>query len=151
VVLRADSALDAHDVIAAARRGARFSVTARQTPAVMAAISRIDQAAWKAIRCPNAIWDEQEQRWISDAEVAEITHTAFTGRRAAERVTARLIAGRVRRLNPATVPAGQGELFAAYRYHACFTDSPLSMLDVEAARPCTPLVSKAIRSCSLSR
>src|SRR5829696_10183344 len=34
---------------------------------------------------------------------------------------------RVRRLNPATAPTGQtstqGELFAAYRYHAVFTDS----------------------------
>ena len=134
VVLRADSAFYAHDVIAAAaRRGARFSVTARHTHAVVATISRIDQAAWTPIRYPNAIWDDDEQRWISDAEVAEITHTAFTGRRAAEHVTARLIVRRVRRLNPATAPDGQGELFAAYRYHACFTDSPLSMLDAEAA------------------
>ena len=71
VVLRADSAFYAHDVIAAAaRRGARFSVTARQTPTVLAAISRIDDTAWTPIRYPNAIWDEQEQRWISDAEVA---------------------------------------------------------------------------------
>ena len=43
---------------------------------------------------------------------------------------------RVRRLNPDTAPAAhraQGELFAAYRYHAIFTDSPMSMLDAEAA------------------
>ena len=43
---------------------------------------------------------------------------------------------RVRRLNPDTAPAGhraQGELFAAYRYHAIFTDSPMSTLDAEAA------------------
>ena len=39
---------------------------------------------------------------------------------------------RVRRLNPKTVPAGQGEMFAVYRYHAIFTDSPEPMLHAEA-------------------
>ncbi|MFR9804107.1 hypothetical protein ACL02T_17690 [Pseudonocardia sp. RS010] len=36
------------------------------------------------IRYPNAIFDEAEQRWVSDgqvAEVAEIPFTAFTARR----------------------------------------------------------------------
>ena len=145
LVLRADSAFYAHDVIAAAaRRGARFSVTARQTPAVVAAISRIDEAAWTPIRYPNAIWDDDEGRWISDAEVAEVPFTAFTGRRAGEQVTARLIVRRVRRLNPATAPAGQAELFAAYRYHACFTDSPLPMLDAEAAHRGHAIVEQVI-------
>ena len=37
----------------------------------------------------------------------------------------RLIVRRVRRLNPATVPDGQGELFAAYRHHAFHTTNPL--------------------------
>jgi len=46
-------------------------------------------------------------------------------------VTARLIVRRVKRLNPAPVPAGQGELFTAWRYHAVFTDSPQPMLDAE--------------------
>lgn len=61
--------------------------------------------------------------------------TAFTGRRAGEQVTARLIVRRVRRLNPAAAPqAGgeQGELFTAYRYHACFTDSPMTLVQAEA-------------------
>ena len=40
---------------------------------------------------------------------------------------------RVRRLNPTSVPAGQSELFAAYRYHAVFTDSPEPMLAAEAS------------------
>jgi hypothetical protein len=48
-------------------------------------------------------------------------------------VTARLIVRRVKRLNPGSVPAGQGELFAAHRYHAVFTDSPQSMLEAETA------------------
>ena len=63
--------------------------------------------------------------------------TAFTGRRRREQVTARLIVRRVRRLNPDTAPARrttgkQGELFAVYRYHAVFTDSPEPMLAAEA-------------------
>jgi hypothetical protein len=133
VIVRADSAYYCHDVIAAARRaGARFSITARHTPAVIRAITTIPEHAWVPIRYPNAIWDDEQQRWISDAEVAEISFTAFTGRRASEHITARLIVRRVRRLNPTTAPTGQDELFAAYRYHAVFTDSPEPMLDAEA-------------------
>lgn len=56
--------------------------------------------------------------------------TAFTGRRKAEHVIARLI---VRRLNPTTLPSGQSEMFAVYRYRAIFTDSPEPMLAAEAA------------------
>ena len=98
------------------------------------AITAIDEQAWVPIRYPNAIFDDDEQRWISDAEVAEIAFTAFTGRRKAEHVTARLIVRRVRRLNPAQrCPAAeQGELFAVYRYHAVFTDSREPMLAAEA-------------------
>jgi hypothetical protein len=133
VIVRADSAFYGHDIINTCRRaGARFSVTARHTPAVTSAISTIPETAWVPIRYPNAIFDEDEQRWVSDAEVAEITFTAFTGRRKADQVTARLIVRRVRRLNPKTVPAGQGEMFAVYRYHAIFTDSPEPMLAAEA-------------------
>jgi hypothetical protein len=132
VILRADSAYYGHDVIAAARRGgARFSVTARMDPAVKGAISMIEESAWTPIRYPNAIFDEAEQRWISDAEVAETTFTAFTSRRKAEHITARLIVRRVRRLNPASVTAGQGELFDTYRHHAVFTDSPMTLLQAE--------------------
>jgi Transposase DDE domain group 1 len=72
LLVRADSAYYGYDIVAAARRaGARFSVTARLTPTVIKAISSIDEQAWTPIRYPNAIYDEDEQRWISDAEVAE--------------------------------------------------------------------------------
>lgn len=145
VLVRADAAYYGHEVVSAARRaGARSSITARTTPAVAAAISRISESTWIPIRYPQAVFDEQEQRWISDAEVAEIPFTAFTGRRdRAEHVSARLIVRRVRRLNPASRPAGhrgkrgpkradQQELFAAYRYHTCFTDNPAELLEAEA-------------------
>jgi hypothetical protein len=134
LIVRADSAYYCHRVVAAARAaGAHFSVTARMTRAVTRAIATIDETAWTPIRYPNAVWDDEEQRWVSDAEVAEVAFTAFTHRRQAEHVTARLIVRRVRRLNPASAPgAGQGELFTAYRYHACFTDSPMTMLVAES-------------------
>jgi hypothetical protein len=134
VIVRADSAFYSYDVAAAARRaGARFSLTARLTPAAIRAITSINEQAWTPIRYPNAIYDADEQRWISDAEVAEVPFTAFTGRRRAEHITARLIVRRVRRLNPAAAArGGQDELFAVYRYHAVFTDSPEPMLAAEA-------------------
>jgi hypothetical protein len=149
VLVRADSAYYGHDIIAACRRvGARFSVTARLTPAVTAAITGIDEQAWTPIRYPNAIYDEDEQRWVSDAEVAETVLTAFTGRRKRDHVTARLIVRRVRRLNPKQVPAGQagkqGELFAVYRYHAVFTDSGEPMLVAEATHRDHAIVEQVI-------
>src|SRR5664280_413768 len=85
VVLRADSAFYSHDVVAAARRaGARFSITARSSPAVSTAIASIRADAWTPIHYPNAVWDEAEQRLISDAEIAEVPFTAFTSRRTAD-------------------------------------------------------------------
>ena len=145
VIVRADSAFYGYDIVAAARRaGARFSVTARLTPSVTRAITSIDEQAWVPIRYPNAIYDEEQQRWISDAEVAETVLTAFTGRRKIEHVTARLIVRRVRRLNPTHVPAGQSEMFAVYRYHAVFTDSPESMLDAEATHRDHAIVEQVI-------
>ena len=133
VTVRADSAYYTHDVIAAARRGgARFSVTARMNPAVTTAISAIPESAWTPIHYPNAIWDHDEQRFISDAQVAEVPFTAFTSRRKAEHISGRLIVRRVKRLNPKSVSQGQGELFAQYRHHGVFTDSSLTMLQAES-------------------
>ncbi len=55
-----------------------------------------------------------EQRWVSDAEVAEVPFVAFTSRRRAEHVPCRLIVRRVRRLQPLAGDGNaQGELFAA--------------------------------------
>jgi DDE family transposase len=132
-------------VVAAARRGgAHFSITARMDPAIRRAIASIPEEAWVAIQYPQAIWDEDEGRWIFDAEVAEIPVTAFTSRRKAEHISARLIVRRVRRLNPTSVPAGQSELFAAYRHHALFTDSPLPMLAAEAGHRDHAIVEQVI-------
>lgn len=130
--VRADSAYYNAGVIAAIRAGgAQFSVTARLDPAVQRAIAAIDEDSWVPIRYPQAIFDDEQQRWISDAQVAETTYTAFTSN-SGQKVTARLIVRRVKRLNPATATAGQTELFTAWRYHALFTDTSEAMLHAEA-------------------
>lgn len=134
VVVRADSAYYGADLIWAARKaGAQFSVTARMNPSIRAAIASIDEQAWVGIEYPKAIWDEEDQCWVSDAQVAEADYVAFTSRKKADPVPGRLIVRRVRRLNPKSVPAGQGELFSIWRHHVVFTDVAGAMLDVEAA------------------
>ena len=134
VILRADSAYYGRDVVAAARRGgACFSITARKDRAVTAAISAIPADRWIKIRYPKAIFDEELGQWVSDAEVAETSFTAFASRGKAGQVTARLIVRRVRDANPSHVVADeQGELFPVWRHHAVFTDSSQPMLTAEA-------------------
>jgi hypothetical protein len=133
ICCRLDSAFYNHSVVKAILAGkARFSITARMDKAVMNAIAGIGEDRWVSIKYPNAIYDEEQQRWISDAQVAEITYTAFTSKPKAQRVTARLIVRRVKRLNPNTAPAGQSELFSVYRHHAVFTNSTEPMLTAEA-------------------
>jgi hypothetical protein len=132
LIVRADSAYYAAEVIAACRAlGAHFSVTVRMNASVKRAVSAIDETAWKPIKYPRAVWDSEEERWISDAETAEIEYTAFTSKPKKQQITARLIVRRVKRLNPAAMPGGQGELFTAWRYHAAFTDSTLPLADAE--------------------
>ena len=118
-------------MIAAIRRnGAFFSVTVRMDAKIRAAIAAIGEDAWTPITYPEAIWDEDQRRWISDAEVAEVPYTAFASKKG-QAVTARLIVRRVRDLNHKT-GEGQDELFTCWRYHAIFTDSPFEMIQAEA-------------------
>lgn len=130
---RLDSAYYTHKVVAAVLRGkAQFSITAWMDRAVTKAISAIPESAWVSIQYPQAIFDQEQQRWISDAQVAEIGYTAFKSLSRKHRVTARLIVRRVKRRNPATAPKGQRALFSTYRYHAVFTNSTAPMLTAEA-------------------
>ncbi|OMH22947.1 transposase, partial [Tersicoccus phoenicis] len=88
--------------------------------------------AWVPIRYPNAVYDQAEDRWVSDAEVAEVPFTAFTGRRKAEHVPCRLVVRRVKRLQPLAADGSeQGELFAAYRHHAFITNSTLDTVEAD--------------------
>jgi hypothetical protein len=132
IVVRADSAYYAGAFVAACRRNrARFSVTVRMDRKVRRAIAAIPDQAWTAIKYPNAIYDEKTGEWISDAEIAKVPYTAFASKRA-HRTDGELMVRRVRRLNPNSTPQGQGELFAAYRYHAVFTDSPFALVQAES-------------------
>jgi hypothetical protein len=130
---RADSAFYRHDLVAAMIKNSMwFSITARMNTAVTAAIARIDEQAWTAIKYPQAVWEADDTApgggyWVSDAEVAEIDFVAFSSLRKAHRVCCRLVVRRVRRLQ-LKAPDGtvQDELFAAYRHHAFITNSTLS-------------------------
>jgi hypothetical protein len=133
ILARADSAFYGWAFVGAAIKAkAWFSVTARMTPTVTAAITGIPDQTWTPIRYPNAVWENDPHHpgggyWVSDAEVAETSFTAFTGRRTHQHVTCRLVVRRVRRLQPKTSDGSvQGELFAAYRHHAFITNSTLT-------------------------
>ncbi len=125
ILLRADSAFYGHATCGAAvRAGAQVSVTVRMDPKVKAAIASIGDGAWTAIEYTDAVYDEQSGRWISRAEVAEVSFTAFTGRKKAEQVRGRPVVRRIPDLNPPDDPA-QATLFQIWRYHAFFTTSEL--------------------------
>ena len=127
LVVRADSAFYSAAFTGAVRRaGAFFSVTVRMDPKVKAAIAAVPEDAWTPIRYPRAIWDDQLGCWVSDAEVAEVPYTAFTSKKG-QAITARLIIRRVKDLNREAA-AGQDELFAIWRHHAIFTDSPFVLI-----------------------
>jgi hypothetical protein len=130
VLMRADSAFYTKKVVWTCRRGGvYFCVATRLDAKIRAACEDITQDRWVHIKYPQAIWDGDEKRWISDAQIAETSYTAFEGTRWA--ITGRLIVRRVKRADP-QVDRGQGELFPQYRYHAVFTDSPFVLDQAEA-------------------
>ena len=130
LVVRIDSGFYSASVISAIRSaGARFSVTVPMNSSVRAAITAIPEDAWTPVRYPRAIWDDQLDCWVSDAEVAETEYTAFVSKKNRQ-VTARLIVRRVRDLNKKAAQ-GQDELFPVWRYHAVFTDSPFETVQAE--------------------
>ena len=133
ILCRADSAYYGWAFVGTAlRANVWFSVTAKMTKTVSAAIAGITEDAWQTIKYPHAIYDDDAQCWISDAELAEVPFVAFTGRRHAEHVTCRLIVRRVRRLQPlASDGSTQGELFAAYRHHAFITNTSLGIVEAD--------------------
>lgn len=132
VMLRADSGYYRQDVIAATMAGkACFSVTARMDPAVKKAIAAIPEDDWATIRYPRAVWDEQEHRWISQAQVAQTSFTAFTSHPKKRQVSCRLVVRRVQRLNQGAAP-GQDQLFTTWRHHAFITNSTLTTVAADA-------------------
>ena len=94
-----------------------------QQPGVDCAIATIDEDAWTPVNYPGAVRDPDTGTWISDAEVAEITYTAFAS--TPDPITARLI---VRRVKDARFPDA---LFPVWRYHPFFTNTDLPVADAD--------------------
>jgi len=128
IIVRADSGYYTGKVVAACRRaGVRFSITARMDAKIRRAIAEIPESTWTPIRYPKAVWDDDAGRWVSDAQIAETTYTAFESS-TKYRTTARLVVRRVKDQNTVT---DQGQLFCAWRYHAVFTDNPHELVQAE--------------------
>jgi hypothetical protein len=73
--------------------------------------------------------------------------TAFTSRRKAEHGTGRLVVRRVKRLQPRACRPGSGEqseLFAAYRYHAFFTNSAQDTVTADATHRAHAIIEQVI-------
>ncbi|WP_409471630.1 IS1380 family transposase [Streptomyces sp. HC307] len=132
IIVRADSAYFSHKVVDVCRKaGAHFSLAVAVKKTIREAIAGMDESAWTPVKYTSAVWDAAEERWISDAEIAEGPFTAFTSKKKAFHTTARLIVRRVKRLNPKSVPEGQAELFGVWRHHVIFTDSPFVLAQAE--------------------
>ena len=113
ILVRGDSAYGSRAVVRACRRGnAEFSLVMTKNRAIQRAIAAIPEQAWTPVRYPGAVQDPDTGAWISDAEVAEVTYTAFAATQ--DRTTARLI---VRRVKDARYPDA---LFPVWRYHGPF-------------------------------
>jgi len=118
ILVRGDSAYGNRAVVRACRRGnAEFSLVMTKNPAITRAIAAIPDTAWTPVRYPGAVQDPDTGAWISDAEVAEVTYTAFAHTQ--DRITARLV---VRRVKDARYPDA---LFPVWRYHPFFTNTQL--------------------------
>jgi hypothetical protein len=129
VLLRADSAYYGSPTIgAAARAGAQVSVTVRLDAAVRAAIAGISDDAWTPIEYTDAVRDPDTGTWISRAEVAEVAFTAFSSKKAADRVVGRLV---VRRIPDLNIEDGPDTLFNVWRFHAFFTTSDLDTVTAD--------------------
>jgi hypothetical protein len=125
ILVRGDSMYGSRAVVGTCvRHGAQFSLAMTRNAAIERAIAAIPEAAWTPVRYPGAVQDPDTGAWISDAEVAEITYTAFAS--SSDRITARLV---VRRVKDARY---LDALFPVWRYHPFFTntDLPLEQADI---------------------
>lgn len=124
VMVRGDSAYGNRKVVRAALRAdAQFSVVMIRNAAIRHAIAAIAEDTWTPVRYPGAVRDPDTGEWISDAEVAEISYTAFASTK--DKVTARLI---VRRVRDARYPDA---LFPVWRHHPFFTNSTETTTDAD--------------------
>ncbi len=134
LLVRMDSAFYGRGPLRAAiKGGAAVSVTVRMNTQIQAAITTIPHDAWTTIEYTDAVYDEQSGRWVSRAEVAETSFTAFTSGTKAERVPGRLVVRRIPDFNAEKKrAAGQHTLFDVWRFHAFFTTADPTILDTVA-------------------
>ena len=124
LLVRGDAAYGTRAVVGACRRaGVQFSLVLTKNAAVQKAIDAIEDGAWTPVAYPGAVRDPDTGAWISDAEVAETSYTAFAS--TTDAVTARLI---VRRVKDARYPDA---LFPVWRYHPFFTNSTEPVADAD--------------------
>jgi hypothetical protein len=124
ILVRGDSAYSSRAVISACvRHGAEFSLVMTRHTAVQRAIAGIGEDAWTPVAYPGAVRDPDTGTWISDAEVAETTYTAFAG--TPEAITARLV---VRRVKDATHLQA---LFPVWRHHPFLTNTDLPTAEAD--------------------
>lgn len=152
IIVRADSKFySARLAAVAARYQAHVSFTTGSNPHVNAAISRIGDDTWTPIQYPDAFVDPDTGELVSDAQVAQIDYTAFTSRPHDQQVHGRLIVRRVKRLGRHDQPGDpQAELFTAWRYHAVFTTSTVSMLQAEAQHRAHAIIEQVIADAAAS-
>jgi hypothetical protein len=125
ILVRGDSAYCAgKTVTAVVKAGARFSFAIARNRAVDAAIASIPDETYTPVRYPGAVTDPDTGQLISDAQVAEVTFTAFAKSR--HRITGRLVVRRVLDANT------QDPLFPVWRHHPFFTNStePVDQADI---------------------
>ncbi len=135
VLARMDSAFYGRNAVhAALAGGAEVSVTIRMDQRVKAAIASIGDDAWTTIEYTDAVFDESSGEWISRAEVAEISFTAFAAQPKTDQVPGRLIVRRIPDFQAEKHrAAGQDGLFDVWRFHAFFTTTDPDLLDTVTA------------------
>src|SRR4029079_7042160 len=120
IMARGDSALGTNKTLAVSLdEQIEFSLTLSRNRRVTKAIQAIDDDAFIPVHSPGAVVDPDTGALISDAEVAETTHTLSM--RGHGRLAARLV---VRRVKDARYPDA---LFPVWRYHPFFS-SPTRLL-----------------------
>jgi hypothetical protein len=124
IMARGDSAFGTKKMIAACLdEQIEFSLTLSRNRRVTKAIDSIDDDAFIPVHYPGAVVDPDTGALISDAEVAETTHTLSV--RGHGRLTARLV---VRRVKDARYPDA---LFPVWRYHPFFTNTTLPTAEAD--------------------
>lgn len=137
VLVRGDSAYYSATMVAAALAAdANVAVGIKKFPNITALIDSIAEHDWEPIAYPEAVFDTDAQKWVSDAAVAEVPLTGFVSNRRPQdqQVPGRLIIRRVKIDAPGKTADPQldlGTIAPIYRYHPVFTTLPATYSSIE--------------------